>query len=141
LARRVFAFGQLACRWRRYHWRMARLFILFLIALLPLRGWAVERMVLESDRLVPVASQQQASEAAIEGDCPMHAQMAAHHGAAPDHGGTHTGCQACQLCMPLAALDAPLAVTLATISHAVPALRASSFVSADTARHAKPPIS
>lgn len=120
---------------------MARLFVLFLIVLLPLRGWTAERMVFQMEHGAPVAMQAQDMDAGMSEDCALHMQMASHHAADQSKNNSHTGCQACQLCMPLAALDAALQVVLAPNPQAVPVTLTSRFVSADTARHAKPPIS
>jgi hypothetical protein len=131
---------------RRYHSRMARLFILFLIALLPLRGWTAERMVFQMERGTAVSAQAHdlgnAVYGAMPADCALHMQMASvpHEDAAsqtPDH----KGCESCQLCMPLAALAAPAVLCIAANPQAQPATRSSRFVSADPARDVKPPIS
>ena len=126
---------------------MARLFILFLIALLPLRGWTAERMVFAVDQGAPATAQSRS--VGMGEECVLHMQMAAHHAepAQPgadhsaNHGTEHKGCQSCQLCMPLAALDAPAVLAFTPIPQAVPVPRTRAFVSADAARHAKPPIS
>lgn len=123
---------------------MARLFILFLIALLPLRGWTAERMVFQMDHgttAMAVSAESSSLDAAMSEDCALHMQMAAPHGPDHDHTTGHSGCQACQLCMPLAALDNALMVALTPFPQAVPVPRTSHFASADTARQAKPPIS
>jgi hypothetical protein len=114
---------------------MSRLFILFLIALLPLRGWSAERMV------VPATP--------MPAECALHMQMAqqaadsAHigHHQADEKGAQHKGCQNCQLCMPLASLDCRSVLPEVMPSQTALPTPASSFASADTARHAKPPIS
>lgn len=123
---------------------MARLFILFLIVLLPLRGWTAERMVFQRDSGTPAATVSQGVQAAMGEmgeDCALHMQMAAQPGSATEPGVEHKGCQSCQLCMPLAALDAAVNAAFTPIPQAVPLRHASTFVSADAARHAKPPIS
>ena len=120
---------------------MARLFILFLIALLPLRGWTAERMVFQMDHGTTVATMSNDSDAAMSEDCALHMQMAAQHGTGHDNTTGHNGCQACQLCMPLAALDNAAIVPFAPFPHVVPVPRTRHFASADTARQAKPPIS
>jgi hypothetical protein len=122
---------------------MARLFILFLIALLPLRGWTAERMVIQMERGAPVSVQ--AMDSAVQEDCALHmqtAQMDSDH-TAPDasHGPDHKGCQNCQLCMPLAGLHAAMPLALAAIPQALPRTHSSRFVSADPAQGVKPPIS
>jgi hypothetical protein len=128
---------------RRYHSGVARIFILFLIALLPLRGWTAERMVFAMDT-VPVAVSLQAVDVAMSEDCALHMGMdagTAHHESAAGHGADHKGCESCQLCMPLVALDAAAVLAVATMPEAVPVPRIGNFVSADPARDVKPPIS
>jgi hypothetical protein len=125
---------------RRYHGYVARFFILFLIALLPLRGWTAERMVFAMDA-APVAVSQ-GVDAGMHEDCALHTEMApAHHETETAHHSDHKGCESCQLCMPLVALDADLVLAIAFAPEAVPLTRISHFVSADPARDVKPPIS
>ena len=125
---------------RRYHGAVARFFILFLIALLPLRGWTAERMVFAMDA-APVAVSQ-GVDAAMHEECALHLEMAsAHHDAETAHHSDHKGCESCQLCMPLVGLDADLVLAVAAAPKAVPLTRTSHFVSADPARDVKPPIS
>ncbi len=119
---------------------MARLFILFLIALLPLRGWTVERMVFQMDSGAATASQ--SLERAMPTDCVLHMQAAPADHPAPEassHG--PAGCQNCQLCMPLAALATTVMPALLSIPQAMPQARSSRFASADAASCVKPPIS
>jgi hypothetical protein len=124
---------------RRYHEAVARLFILFLIVLLPLRGWTAERMAFQMQLGSAVA----ASVSAMP--CAMHLQTASdHHGAAASasaHAPDHKGCQSCQLCMPLASLAAPLLLALVPNPQAQPATGSSRFASAEAALGVKPPIS
>lgn len=125
---------------RRYHGSVARFFILFLIALLPLRGWTAERMVFAMDA-APVALSQGVG-AGMHEECALHMEMAsAHHESAPGHHSDHKGCESCQLCMPLVALDPDLVLAVAANPEAKPLPRNSDFASADPARDAKPPIS
>lgn len=125
---------------------MARLFILFLIALLPLRGWTAERMVFQMQHGAAVAAQVhdlgKAMVGAMPADCALHMQMASGpHADAVSQGPEHKGCESCQLCMPLAALAAPAVRSIAASPQAQPATLSCRFVSADPARDAKPPIS
>jgi hypothetical protein len=127
---------------------MPRLFILFLIALLPLRGWTMERMAFDmgSAQKVALSATAGTAEQEMGADCPMHLQAASAASAATDlHGDApspqHKGCQSCQLCMPLAALDAPTVLVPAANPQMLPPTGSSRFVSADRARDAKPPIS
>jgi hypothetical protein len=117
---------------------MARLFILFLIALLPLRGWTAERMVFETGHGTAVS----AAASAMPEECALHMQMtSAHHETAASHVPDHKGCESCQLCMPLVALDSPVVLAAATGPQALPRMGTSQFASADSARDCKPPIS
>ena len=119
---------------------MSRLLILFLIALLPLRGWTAQRMVLDMD--APAAVVSMAQQAGMSEDCALHMQMAAPSHGSHDQGATqHTGCQSCDICMPLAALDEAPVMALKPIPHAVPVRQPGTFESAEPARYAKPPIS
>jgi len=85
----------------------------------------------------------QADESGMSEDCALHmqmGQMASDHHSGDEHK-AHSGCQACQLCMPLAALDSPSTLPAAVLPQVVPVPRIRTLVSADPARHAKPPIS
>ena len=119
---------------------MARLFILFLIVLLPLRGWTAERMAMEGGAPLAVS---QSVDTGMSEECALHMHTAQ---SGHDHGGqaqapVHKGCQSCQLCMPLAGLHSPVVLALAAIPQTLPLMRSSRFVSADPAHDVKPPIS
>ena len=120
---------------------MSRVFIIFLIALLPLRGWSLERMMFQMDMDAPSVTVASESDTAMSPDCAMHMGMNSNvHDADTDQGQQHKGCQACQLCMPLVTLDMPFALAITPLPHAMPTLHPRLFVSADAVRHAKPPI-
>ncbi len=124
---------------------MSRLFILFLIVLLPLRGWSVERMAVQMEAM-PLTMQSQAPQAGMSAECALHMQMAvsadgAQTGSAAGHQADSKACQSCQLCMPLAALSAFAGLALFSPPHPLPLSVHTALVSADTARNAKPPIS
>lgn len=126
---------------------MSRFFIILLIALLPLRGWSVERMA------VHMAASASAAQA-MPSDCPMMIQTGAsasdagakHLGDSSDKGdygkspGNSLSCQSCQLCMSLATPDTPAIQPLAGGPRATTAARAERFASADLPRATKPPI-
>ncbi|WP_342618510.1 hypothetical protein [Rhodoferax sp. GW822-FHT02A01] len=119
---------------------MSRLLILFLIALLPLRGWTAQRMVLDMNAPAVVVSMQQQS--GMSEDCALQMQMAALSHGDQDPGATqHAGCQSCDICMPLAALDEAPEMALKPIPHAVPVRQPGTFESAEPTRYTKPPIS
>ncbi|MCY7305908.1 MAG: hypothetical protein LH632_07125 [Rhodoferax sp.] len=120
------------------------MFVILLILLLPMRGWASEGMAIQ---MVGAASQSSVSSglnpvsAAMPGDCPMMAKLA--DGQATEQAGSQAGCgcQSCHLCMPIAELRscslgaAPRAPSLAPTPHE------SRHVDADLAGDIKPPIS
>ena len=125
---------------RRYHARVARLFLLFLIALLPLRGWTAERMAFAVDTAPVVVSQ--GVNASMPEECALHMKRAsAHHEPEAGNYSGHKGCESCQLCMPLVTRDAEPVLAVAANPGAVPLSRISHFASADPARDVKPPIS
>lgn len=126
---------------------MVRLFVLLLIALLPLRGMALDRMVFQMQS--PASAVSLAKDTGMGEDCALHTQAASaaqgagsDAGADPDQGTQqHKGCQSCQLCMPVAALTAPTLAAIKPVPQSVPLLRTTAFASAESARLAKPPIS
>jgi hypothetical protein len=116
-------------------------FILLLIALTPLRGWANDMMATR------MASQQSLAVHAAATEARSHCEdMAALEDAAgpaaPETHNTHcNNCSLCQVCfapaLPLAILTAPHAVA----GHAPPTLQAVPFRSATLSLGQKPPIS
>ncbi len=118
---------------------MARFFIILLIALLPLRGWAAERMVYQMNRGTPVSMQGQVVGVAMTPDCAMNSG-GSQETSTTMNTADNSECQVCQLCMPLVALDNIPMVHSAPITHKVAVRQFSDFVSADPARTAKPPI-
>jgi hypothetical protein len=114
---------------------VTRLFtILLLIALLPLRGWAVERMANDM------------AAGAMPADCPMvqMAQAAPADTGSMDDAGTTTPtertCQSCQLCMALAAPEMPIVQAAGPAPLTVAVHRADRFASAYLSPVSKPPI-
>jgi len=124
---------------------MVRLFILLLIALLPLRGMALDRMVFQMQNTGTAANLAQGADTGLSEDCALHMQAATMDqgaGLDADHDTQqHKGCQSCQLCMPVAALYASAIAAIKPVPHSVPMLRTTAFASAESARLAKPPIS
>jgi DUF2946 family protein len=119
---------------------MRRWFILLMIVLLPVRGWAGDFMGLQMAMAQgsPVAQ-------SMPADCPMHAsaETAVHHGNAgtPDHDEQGSKCSSCQLCTPAARLpDAPLLLGDVPARGILPGTR-SEFISASLAPAVEPPIS
>lgn len=119
---------------------MRRWFVLLMIVLLPVRGWAGDFMGIQMALAgaTPVAHEMPA-------DCPMHASadMGAHHGGGDDKAddGPGSNCTSCQLCTPVA--QSPAAPQLLTHAPArsAPASARSEFVSASLAPAVEPPIS
>ncbi len=121
---------------------MVRFFILLLIALLPLRGMALDRMVFQMQSPESAASLAHAN--GFDEDCALHMQAAGATQGANDSVQSDTqttSCQSCQLCMPVAALATPTLAAINPNHQTVPQPRTTAFASAETARLAKPPIS
>ena len=124
---------------------MSRFLILLLIALLPLRGWTAQRMVFAADHGAAVAAVRALQHGAMPADCALHGHAAAEHTAAKAKAAhpaqDHKGCESCQLCMPLAALDAPALPGMEPMPQAMPRSVGLAMASVDPARDVKPPIS
>lgn len=121
---------------------MARLLLILLVMLIPLRGWSAERMAVQmtSSQVSMVVAAGAVAMEAMPADCPMLAQPASEAEKSPFPSKSHVGCQTCQLCMSLAAQSFPFPHLLAYERHAPPVSAAAHFLSADLARQAKPPI-
>jgi hypothetical protein len=138
---------------------MRRLFVIFMIALLPLRAWAADAMVVSmalrlllpaqtasvsiptSNSTMKADSQQ---ESFAQTECPMLGQFTVD--TAPDAGQGSVsplckGCTTCQLCMALATWRATPIPTVPTLPYATPLTGSSGFASADALAGFKPPIS
>jgi hypothetical protein len=121
---------------------MRRWFVLLMIVLLPVRGWAGDFMGIQ------MAMAAGATPAAHEmpTDCPMHASadMSTHDGDssdAPTDDGPGSNCTSCQLCTPVAQLPtAPLLRAHAPVRSAPESAR-TDFVSALLPPAVEPPIS
>ncbi|HWH84515.1 MAG TPA: hypothetical protein VNU71_19980 [Burkholderiaceae bacterium] len=120
---------------RRYHRRVSRLVIMFMIVLLPLRGWAGDLMS------VQMATGGLASHAAsgMPADCPMHATADAAQSSPAPAG--MDGCTSCDLCVPMAELSSTRFDVVAFATQAAPLTGGIAFVSAAPAPALKPPIS
>ena len=123
-----------------YHFRMGRLFIIFLIVLLPLRGWAGDLMSvhMETSGLAPGASSVMAP------DCSMRSAPAAANSASdaddPALSSGMESCTSCDLCLPIAELPDAGRTTLGFAAHAKPLTSGIDFASAPLAPAMKPPI-
>jgi Na+-translocating ferredoxin:NAD+ oxidoreductase RnfC subunit len=127
---------------------MARIIVLILMALLPLRGWSAVSMsvTMAAAQAQAISSTESVQPAAMADDCPM-MQMAAQleqdntvsDVSPPDKQG-HSGCQSCQLCMSLVAQEMPKIY----LSEAAPLSLASAsstrYISAELLSDSKPPI-
>lgn len=123
---------------------MNRLFILVLVALLPLRGLSAERMAIFMVSSPAASVATQAERSAMPEHCPMMMLNlpAAETGSVHPDGKSHHACKSCQLCMALATHETPVLETISFApSTVVHILHAEQFASADLARAAKPPIS
>jgi hypothetical protein len=114
---------------------VSRLFILVLIALLPLRAWSVERMAVHMAANEVAAATSEAA-AGMPADCPMD-MTAAEDNTEPQ---TERGCQSCQLCMSLSPAPLPLLKAPGLRPPAKSSPLADRYASAELARLVKPPI-
>jgi len=122
-----------------YHSAVTRLIIMFMIVLLPLRGWAGDRM---SIQMAATSSESRAA-SEMSADCPMLA-MANGSKANADNTKSPSGvgcCASCGLCTPLAEW-ADTTFSIATFAaHAQPLTAGIQFISASPRPALKPPIS
>lgn len=124
---------------------MRRLLVILMILLLHVHTWAGQRMAVgmaQQELAAAVAAQagdtaQADADAAMPADCPMMLAKATSGQAGQPHG---MGCQACQLCMAMAAMPLPPAQASVLLAPAPPVLDATPFASAELVRLAEPPI-
>lgn len=123
-----------------YDLTVARLFLLFLIVLLPLRGWASDAMSVRmagAQMVVQLVAGGSvvADMASLPPDCPAHAQ-------ADEHGGGASGdcASSCDLCLPLAAPACARVEPIVFARHAKPLMPTFGFLSAALVPVKKPPI-
>lgn len=118
---------------------MNRLFLLLLIVVLPLRGWAGDLM---SVQMAMNGLALQAAEIAMPADCPMQSMQAA--ASTDDTTQAPAGvpdCTTCDLCLPIAELASARFDLAPFAARAAPPLRGVAFFSASPAHALKPPIS
>ena len=123
---------------------MRYLFVIFLIALLPLRGWAGHVMAIDMAGQQIIAAQgtakNQAANATISA-MPADCQMLTQGGADAATSSGHCSCDTCELCLALAcAKEAGFFESTFTPS-TPPQAAIAGFVSADRSTGLKPPIS
>ena len=138
-----------------YHPAMRILLLTFLLLTLPLRGWAGDVMAIRMATHQGMPAQQvavaviatpaaPASGAAEHDDCLGHAQAAnaadAVADAAPGAGHCNT-CSHCQLCFTVAVLWPDMGAVVMLLPQQPATFHSPSFISADTVRGFKPPIS
>ena len=127
------------------------MFVIFLICLLPLRGWAGTAMgmqmataqVMASNSNVPfLKDPNNRTLANMPDDCAMH--MDATSTAANKSANSKppcSGCDTCELCLAIASFAVPQFQAMPFIPSAAPAAVPCGFFSADRASRLKPPIS
>lgn len=124
---------------------MRRFLLIFMIALLPLRGWASESMVVSmAVQQLAVAEKQAEGDVARPAECPMWGQATNPSSAdisSQDISPLCKGCTTCQLCMALVTGYAPTFGLSAQLPHAERVVGSVSFTSAERATGFKPPIS
>ena len=131
---------------------MRRVFLILMIALLPVRGWAADMMgvVMAAQELSAVhgiaanGSEAQAGKPNgaekrlnMPADCPMGATQTPDDGAS----NTHQGCATCQLCMALFTANTPVPIITISLPQAPEGRASTRFTSAERAPGFKPPIS
>ena len=145
---------------------MRRLFLVLIIALLPLRGWVGDVMAMEMaaqsmNAIELVATYAHSTGArgqfdsqnadSTHSECPGHAATASGQanavsdaspeGASDSASGHCNTCGVCQICHAVALADTAALSAPDFIPHALPALGSTRFASASTALSQKPPIS
>jgi len=121
--------------------------VLFLIMLLPLRGWAGDAMSIHMSQQRITAGGQADEMVAMPLDCKMHAQAKTAPYSHPDRqadvgsdDGVMKNCSSCDLCIPLAALACEKHEFVKFASESKPSSGVREFVSAPLAPAEKPPI-
>jgi hypothetical protein len=118
---------------------MGRLLVIFLVMLIPLRGWSAERMVIQMAYSQTVADAQMSMDG-MPADCPMLAQAESKSDKSTSPAKGFAGCQTCQLCMTLASLSFPQIQLSAHRTEVHPDSSRARFSSADLTLQVKPPI-
>lgn len=134
---------------------MRILLFTFLLLTMPLRGWAGDAMAIRMATQQGIAAQQTAAvaivgPAAVASDAADHADCMGHAQAdnAPDElvagtqgAGQCNTCSHCQLCFSVAVLWPDTGTVIMVLPQQSASFQSPSFISADTARGFKPPIS
>lgn len=124
---------------------MRYLFVILMIALLPLRGWAGHVMAVEMAAQQITASQHAATAQAnndaapaMPSDCPMLGQAADDGSGKPN---SPCSCDTCELCVALASARQPVFFEARFTPCTAPQAVIAGFSSADRSTGLKPPIS
>lgn len=151
---------------KSYHYYMRRIFLIVMIALLPLRGWVGDVMAMEMaaqsvNTTNSVATHAHGARAEGQFDSE---KVASTHAECPGHAATASGqastasdalpegdsdsasghcntCGVCQICHTVALANALTGSAPGFIPHPLPAIGSTRFASAVTALSQKPPIS
>ncbi|MBC7608673.1 MAG: hypothetical protein H7228_03710 [Polaromonas sp.] len=124
---------------------MRYLFVIIMIALLPLRGWAGHVMAVDmAGQQIAVAQKAVATHAskdsivAMPADCLMLAQVGADKDSVTSN--AHCNCDSCELCLALASVKDTGFLAATFTPHTAPQASSAGFSSADRATSLKPPI-
>ena len=124
---------------------MRHAILILMVALLPLRGWASESMVVSmAVQQLVAANGESALKAQNVSDCPFVDQMARKsttRSSSQPISPLCKGCTTCQLCMALVTGYAPMPPIAAHLQHTKLLSSGISFTSAEHAPRFKPPIS
>ena len=125
---------------------MRYLFVILMIALLPLRGWAGHVMAVDMAGQQIAAAQkasqehaQNGSNAAMPADCPMLVKAGADGDSTPSS--TNCSCDTCELCLALVSSKDTGLLEATFTPHTPPQAASAGFSSAHHAADLKPPIS
>ena len=130
---------------------MRVLWIVLMVCLLPLRGWASQLMAVDmamqqlahvaTSTPVTVGSHIAGPIDAMPQDCPMHAEASGTPTNLATSSPACSGCDTCELCLAIASFTVPQFQAMPFNPRVAPAAVPHGFFSADHASRLKPPIS
>lgn len=130
---------------------MRVLWIVLMVCLLPLRGWASQLMAVDmamqqlahvaTSTPVAVGSHVAGPMDAMPQDCPMHTETSGTPTNLPTSSPACSGCDTCELCLAIASFTVPQFQAMPFSACVAPAAVPHGFFSADRASRLKPPIS
>lgn len=122
-----------------YHGCVNRLLLVFMIVLLPLRGWAGDLMSVQ----MAVSGLAPQPALSMPAGCPMHTPVDAAHAeaGAESRPVSMASCDGCDLCVPMAEQASTRLDIASFAAHAQPPAGREDFASAALARALQPPIS